>query len=97
MLFTRWNAQQPVAMTEIFVRQTPLLSHCNWLLRIPTREEHGSMNLGQAVAVCLYELARGLTPLPQSKLSYETPPEASPSKRAKPLADAAAPAESGGL
>jgi tRNA/rRNA methyltransferase len=33
-------------------------SHCNWLLRIPTREEHRSMNLGQAVAVCLYELAR---------------------------------------
>ena len=33
------------------------LSHCHWLLRIPTREEHRSMNLGQAVAVCLYELA----------------------------------------
>ena len=37
------------------------LSHCQWLLRIPTREEHASMNLGQAVAVCLYELARGRT------------------------------------
>ena len=35
-------------------------SHCHWLLRIPTRDEHSSMNLGQAVAVCLYELARGL-------------------------------------
>jgi TrmH family RNA methyltransferase len=35
------------------------LSHCHWLLHIPTREEHVSMNLGQAVAVCLYELARG--------------------------------------
>ena len=34
------------------------LSHCHWLLRIPTREEHGSMNLGQAVAVCLYGLVR---------------------------------------
>lgn len=34
------------------------LSHCNWLLRIPTREQHSSMNLGQAVAVCLYELVR---------------------------------------
>jgi len=34
------------------------LSHCHWLLRIPTREEHRSMNLGQAVAVCLYELGR---------------------------------------
>jgi len=34
------------------------LSHCHWLLRIPTREQHISMNLGQAVAVCLYELVR---------------------------------------
>jgi tRNA/rRNA methyltransferase len=32
------------------------LSHCHWLLRIPTREEHRSMNLGQAAAVVLYEL-----------------------------------------
>lgn len=40
------------------------LSHCHWLLRIPTREEHASMNLGQAVAVCLYELVRqGKIPL----------------------------------
>lgn len=34
------------------------LSYCHWLMRIPTREEHFSMNLGQAVAVCLYELIR---------------------------------------
>ena len=34
------------------------LCHCHWLVRIPTREEHLSMNLGQAVAVCLYELIR---------------------------------------
>ncbi len=33
------------------------LSHCHWLLRIPTRQGV-SMNLGQAVAVCLYELIR---------------------------------------
>ena len=38
------------------------LSHCHWLMRIPTEEEHGSMNLGQAVAVCLYELARSSKP-----------------------------------
>lgn len=38
------------------------LSHCHWLLRIPTREEHRSMNLGQAVAVGLYELARDPKP-----------------------------------
>jgi len=34
------------------------LSHCHWLMHIPTRKQHLSMNLGQAVAVCLYELAR---------------------------------------
>lgn len=34
------------------------MSHCHWLMRIPTRDEHASMNLGQAVAVCLYELMR---------------------------------------
>lgn len=34
------------------------MSHCDWLMHIPTREEHFSMNLGQAVAVCLYELKR---------------------------------------
>jgi tRNA/rRNA methyltransferase len=34
------------------------LSHCHWLMRIPTREENISMNLGQAVAVCLFELIR---------------------------------------
>jgi len=33
-------------------------TNCHWLMRIPTRDEHSSMNLGQAVAVCLYELIR---------------------------------------
>lgn len=33
-------------------------SHCKWLLNIPTSKENISMNLGQAVAVCLYEIAR---------------------------------------
>jgi tRNA/rRNA methyltransferase len=48
------------------------MSHCHWLLRIPTREEHGSMNLGQAVAICLYELRReSAAPLP-----FAPPPEA---------------------
>ena len=42
------------------------LTHCHWLLRIPTREEHRSMNLGQAVAVCLYELTRNPQPAPHS-------------------------------
>jgi TrmH family RNA methyltransferase len=35
------------------------LSHCHWLVRIPTREEHRSMNLAQAVAIVVYELSRG--------------------------------------
>jgi TrmH family RNA methyltransferase len=38
------------------------LSHCHWLLHIPTRTEHRSMNVGQAVAVCLYEVAREAAP-----------------------------------
>ena len=49
------------------------LSHCNWLLTIPMHEHEGvrhpSMNLGQAVAVCLYELVRrvrGAHQTPQS-------------------------------
>src|SRR5271154_66355 len=33
-------------------------SHCHWLMHIPTHQTNYSMNLGQAVAVCLYELAR---------------------------------------
>jgi tRNA/rRNA methyltransferase len=42
-------------------------SHCHWLLNIPTRQENISMNLGQAVAVCLYELARGSTTQPAER------------------------------
>jgi TrmH family RNA methyltransferase len=34
------------------------LSFCHSLLRIPTAPETPSMNLGQAVAICLYEYAR---------------------------------------
>jgi TrmH family RNA methyltransferase len=34
------------------------LSYCHWLVRIPTCEKNISMNLGQAVAVCLYEVVR---------------------------------------
>jgi TrmH family RNA methyltransferase len=41
------------------------LSHCHWLLHIPTSDQQKSMNLGQAVAVCLYELVRhAATPFP---------------------------------
>jgi TrmH family RNA methyltransferase len=51
----------PVALlfgSEKFGLANEDMSYCHWLLRIPTREEHGSMNLGQSVAVCLYEIIR---------------------------------------
>ena len=38
------------------------LGHCQLLLRIPTRPEHPSMNLGQSVAIVLYELIRQAEP-----------------------------------
>ena len=41
------------------------LSHCHWLMRIPTNEANISMNLGQAVAVCLYEMVRDGKAAPQ--------------------------------
>jgi tRNA/rRNA methyltransferase len=60
-LIARKLAGAPVALlfgSEKFGLSNDDLSHCHWLIRIPTREEHGSMNLGQAVAVCLYEIVR---------------------------------------
>ncbi len=54
-------ASAPVALlfgSEKFGLSNEDMSFCNWLLRIPSREEHGSMNLGQAVAICLYEMRR---------------------------------------
>lgn len=38
------------------------LSFCHSLIRIPTDPKTPSMNLGQAVAVCLYELVRAENP-----------------------------------
>ncbi|MGA7292089.1 MAG: TrmJ/YjtD family RNA methyltransferase [Terriglobales bacterium] len=57
----------PVALlfgSERYGLSNEEMSHCHWLMRIPTRAEHGSMNLGQAVAVCLYELVRGQATAP---------------------------------
>jgi TrmH family RNA methyltransferase len=54
-------AQAPVALlfgSEKFGLTNDDLSHCHWLMRIPTEPADLSMNLGQAVALCLYELAR---------------------------------------
>lgn len=41
------------------------MSHCHRLLTIPMRSSSVSMNLGQAVAVCLYELVRHQAPSPR--------------------------------
>jgi len=52
----------PVALlfgSEKFGLGNEDMAHCHWLLRIATADEEHSMNLGQAVAVCLYELSRG--------------------------------------
>jgi TrmH family RNA methyltransferase len=60
-LIARRLASTPVALlfgSEKFGLSNDDMSYCHWLMRIPAREEHGSMNLGQAVAVCLYELIR---------------------------------------
>jgi TrmH family RNA methyltransferase len=60
-LIGRRLAQGPVALlfgSEKFGLSNEDLSHCHWLMRIPTTDPGLSMNLGQAVALCLYELAR---------------------------------------
>ena len=54
-------AAAPVALlfgSEKYGLSNEDLSHCHWLMRIPTVDADLSMNLGQAVALCLYELAR---------------------------------------
>jgi TrmH family RNA methyltransferase len=59
-LIHRRLANAPVALlfgSEKFGLSNEDLSHCHWLMRIPTNPGL-SMNLGQAVALCLYELAR---------------------------------------
>jgi len=51
----------PVALlfgSEKFGLSNDEMSHCHWLMRIATVSQDLSMNLGQAVALCLYELAR---------------------------------------
>jgi tRNA/rRNA methyltransferase len=51
----------PVAVlfgSEKFGLSNEDLSHCHWLMRIPTTSPNLSMNLGQAVSLCLYELSR---------------------------------------
>ncbi len=50
------------------------MSHCHWLMRIPAREGHGSMNLGQAVAICVYELVRETADDKTERRSTNAPP-----------------------
>jgi TrmH family RNA methyltransferase len=60
-------ATAPVALlfgSEKFGLSNEDMSHCHWLLRIPTND---SMNLGQAVAVCLYELVRTSSHAPEKR------------------------------
>jgi len=60
-VIARKLASAPVALlfgSEKFGLSNEDMAHCHWLMRIPTRDEHQSMNLGQAVAVCLYEIMR---------------------------------------
>jgi TrmH family RNA methyltransferase len=60
-LILRALGDAPVGLvfgSEKFGLSNEDLSHCQWLMRIPTTGQDLSMNLGQAVALCLYELAR---------------------------------------
>jgi TrmH family RNA methyltransferase len=64
------------------------LSHCHLLAVIPTDTQQPSMNLGQAVAVCLYEIASHIG-APIVDLIGETPtpdPNRGPSVDAAPAA-----------
>jgi TrmH family RNA methyltransferase len=57
----RLQKSAPVALlfgSEKFGLSNDELSHCHWLMRIATAGQNLSMNLGQAVALCLYELTR---------------------------------------
>ena len=70
-MIKRALAKGPVALlfgSEKFGLSNDELSHCHWLMRIPTVDSDLSMNLGQAVALCLWELAR------DSKAAEHVPP-----------------------
>ena len=83
-LIRRELVRGPVALlfgTEKTGLSNDDLSHCHWLLRIPTREQHSSMNLGQAVAVCLYELARDAKAASAVGVKRERPATAADTER----------------
>ena len=51
--------------TEKYGLSKEQLSHCDWLLTIPTNPDCPSMNLGQAVALCCWEVARRAKSVPE--------------------------------
>ena len=53
--------------TEKYGLSREQLSYCDWLLTIPTNPDCPSMNLGQAVALCCWELARRAKLVPELK------------------------------
>ena len=63
------------------------LSRCHWILEIPTQPECPSMNLGQAVAVCCWELARA-KPRRAARRRRRKPPAAQLERIAERLAGA---------
>src|SRR6185369_16598316 len=75
-LIRRAMASSPVALlfgSEKFGLGNDDISHCHWLMRIPTVDVSRSMNLGQAVAVCLYEIARApAKPVPPKEVKPAT-------------------------
>ena len=74
--------RRPVALmfgSEKFGLGNEDLSYCDWVLTIPTDERCPSMNLGQAVAVCGYEIARRAKSTP----SLKTPATVSAEQRGR--------------
>lgn len=85
-------AQAPVALlfgSEKTGLSNEELSHCHFVVRIPTRQEHISMNLGQAVAIALYEISRGVArPAAEGEAASATPEcDAAPSEDVERLTE----------
>lgn len=70
------------------------MSYCHALVRIPTTARCPSMNLGQAVAVCCFELARAGQASVEPKVMPESDGQASPSAPAREHISPPAPIES---
>jgi TrmH family RNA methyltransferase len=62
------------------------LSYCHLLVEIPTDPRQPSMNLGQAVAVCLYELARNN---PRNEARHPNPEQVGQIKQIKSMVTSA--------